>query len=380
MKKVLIVDDEASFLLSLKDVLKVHRDKFEIITAENGSVAVELLRDIRFDLLVTDLRMPEMNGFELLAWVSRHMPQLPVIAMSAFGTPEIEARLRKMDTIQFIEKPVDLPVLEKAIFNGLKAGGKSFIRGITLATFLQLINVEKKNCTLKIASSPSPAYLFVADGELIDAEYANMKGLEAALEVVSWCDAEIEMDGICRRQNDVVNMPLSHLLIEAFRIKDEAAEELKRDGAKVPDDNDNAEAKAVAENSDSPQQQSVTSPIGEKAGSSTPLINELKELPGVVGICLYDLNSGIKTSSLPSSFREDRLELIGSHLAKIYATGATTFDNFSDLSLHFDESVIVVRTVTADTLCFVVCDPAYNLNVLLNLMQKEIGDHSGREG
>lgn len=228
MKKVLIVDDEASFLLSLKDVLMVHREKFEILTAENGSVAVDLLRDTSVDLLVTDLRMPEMNGFELLAWVSRHQPQLPVIAMSAFGTPEIEARLKKMDTLQFIEKPVDLPVLEKAIFNGLKAGGKSFIRGISLATFLQLMNVEKKNCTLKIATPQGAAYLFVANGELIDAEFAKLKGLDAALEIVSWSDAEIEMDGICRRQDDVIKMPLSHLLIEAFRIKDEAAEEIKK--------------------------------------------------------------------------------------------------------------------------------------------------------
>lgn len=228
MKKVLIVDDETSFLLSLKDLLKVHRGKFEILTAENGSVAVDLLRDTSVDLLVTDLRMPEMNGFELLAWVSRHQPQLPVIAMSAFGTPEIEARLRKLDTLQFIEKPVDLPVLEKAIFNGLNAGGKSFIRGITLATFLQLMNVEKKDCTLRIAAPQGAAYLFVANGELIDAEFAKLKGLDAALEIVSWGDAEIEMDGICRRQDDVIKMSLSHLLIEAFRIKDEASEEIKK--------------------------------------------------------------------------------------------------------------------------------------------------------
>lgn len=237
MKMVLIVDDEASFLLSLQDVLKVHQDKFKILTAENGEAAVKILRDTTVDLLVTDLRMPEMNGFELLAWASRHQPQLPVVAMSAFGTPEIEARLKKMDTLQFIEKPVDLPILEKAIFNGLKAGGKSYIRGITLATFLQLMNVEKKNCTLKIAAPKGPAYLYVANGELIDAEYNNLKGLEAALEIVSWDDAEIEMDGICRRQDDVVKMPLGHLLIEAFRIKDEAAEEVKRSeaaGSSVP--------------------------------------------------------------------------------------------------------------------------------------------------
>ncbi|MCW8892056.1 MAG: response regulator [Deltaproteobacteria bacterium] len=224
MKKILIVDDEKSFLLSLKDGLSSHKDKFQVLTAENGREAVDVLRSLAVDLLVTDLKLPEMNGFELLAWVSRHQPQLPVIVMSAFGTPEIEARLAKMDTLQFLEKPLDLEMLEEGIFNGLNAGGKRFIRGITLATFLQLMKVEKKNCTLKVTASGQPAYLYIRRGELIDAEVGELGGMSAALEIVSWNDAEIEMDGVCRRQDDVINMPMEHLLIDAFKRKDEAAE------------------------------------------------------------------------------------------------------------------------------------------------------------
>lgn len=224
MKKILIVDDEKSFLLSLKDGLSVHSNKFQVLTAENGREAVDVLRSLPIDLLVTDLKLPEMNGFELLAWTSRHQPQLPVIVMSAFGTPEIEARLAKMDTLQFLDKPLDIHMLEEGIFNGLNAGGKSFIRGITLATFLQLMKVEKKNCTLKVTTSGQLAYLYVRRGELIDAELGSLVGQEAALEIVSWTDAEIEMDGICRRQDDVINLPMEHLLFEAFKRKDEAAE------------------------------------------------------------------------------------------------------------------------------------------------------------
>ncbi|MDX2480884.1 MAG: response regulator [Desulfuromusa sp.] len=224
MKRILIVDDEKSFLLSLKDGLSTHSNKFQILTAENGREAVDVLRTLPVDLLVTDLKMPEMNGFELLAWTSRHQPQLPVIVMSAFGTPEIETRLAKLDTLQFLEKPLDIQMLEEAIFNGLNTGGKSFIRGITLATFLQLMKVEKKNCTLKVSKSEQSAYLYVRRGELIDAKFGDLAGLEAALEVVGWNDAEIEMDGICRRHEDVVNLPMEHLLIEAFKRKDEAAE------------------------------------------------------------------------------------------------------------------------------------------------------------
>lgn len=233
MKKILIVDDEKSFLLSLRDGLSVHKDKFQIVTAENGREAVEVLRSTSIDLLVTDLKLPVMNGFELLAWTSRHQPQLPVIVMSAFGTPEIEARLAKMDTLQFLDKPLDIQMLEEGIFNGLNAGGKSFIRGISLATFLQLMKVEKKNCTLKVSNSKRSAYLYVSRGELIDAEMGDQSGLAVALEVVGWSDAEIEMDGICRRQKDVIQLPMEHLLIEAFKRKDEAAELGKTDSEDV---------------------------------------------------------------------------------------------------------------------------------------------------
>lgn len=229
MKKILIVDDEKSFLLSLKDGLKKHQGKFQVLLAENGSEAVNLLRTTAIDLLVTDLKMPEMNGFELLAWVSRHQPQLPVIVMSAFGTPEIEARLEKMDTLQFLEKPLDLAMLEEGILNGLNVGGKSFIRGITLATFLQLMKAENKNCTLKVTAGERQAFLFVNRGEVIDAEYNDLSGLDAALEVVCWNDAEIEMDGICRRHEDIIDMKMEHLLIEAFKRRDEESEILQAD-------------------------------------------------------------------------------------------------------------------------------------------------------
>jgi len=269
VKKILIVDDEKSFLLSLTDGLSVHSDKFQILTAENGREAVKVLRSVPVDLLVTDLKLPEMNGFELLAWTSRHQPQLPVIVMSAFGTPEIEARLAKLDTLQFLEKPLDIQMLEEGIFSGLNAGGKSFIRGITLATFLQLMKVEKKNCTLKIFSSDQSAYLYVRRGEVIDAELDELVGLEAALEIVGWSDAEIEMDGICRRQDDVINLPMEHLLIEAFKRKDEAAE-LGRTGFVDVDNGVNDFLDGLSEG-----KKPVEAPVDETLKQMTEVLNKL---------------------------------------------------------------------------------------------------------
>lgn len=221
MKRVLIVDDEKSFLLSLKDGLSPHADKFQVLTAENGREAVAVMRALPIDLLVTDLKMPEMDGFELLAWVSRNQAHLPVIVLTAFGTPEIEARLAKMNTLQYLEKPIDLPMLQEGIFNGLDARDKSYIRGITLPTFLQLMCIEQKTCTLKVTSNSRIGYLYIRRGELLDADFDQLTGEPAALEIVGWENTEIEMDGICRRQQGSIKLSMEHILIEAFRLKDE---------------------------------------------------------------------------------------------------------------------------------------------------------------
>ena len=221
MKKVLIVDDEKSFLLSLKDGLKQQGDKFQVLTAENGREAISVLRALPIDLLVTDLKMPQMDGFELLAWVSRNQAPLPVIVMTAFGTPEIEARLAKIGTLQYLEKPIDLQMLQEGIFSGLNTKDKSYIRGITLPTFLQLMNLEQKTCTLKVMSRGRIGYLYIRRGELLDAECEGLTGEAAALNVVAWENAEIEMDSICRRQQGTIKLSLEHILIEAFRLKDE---------------------------------------------------------------------------------------------------------------------------------------------------------------
>ncbi|MFO7811816.1 MAG: hypothetical protein R6V21_02520 [Pelovirga sp.] len=113
------------------------------------------------------------------------------------------------------------------------------------------------------------------------------------------------------------------------------------------------------------------------------VIEELKMIPGVLGACFVQADIGVTAANLPAVFKKERLELIGNSLAKIYAAGATSLDEFSCLSLHFDESIVVARALGADTFCFVICDPAYNLNPLimsLDLLQEEIGEHSGREG
>jgi len=222
MKCILLVDDERTFLLSLKDGLIASGSGFNVVLAGNGREAVQILKTQPIDLLVTDLKMPEVDGFQLLAFVSRHFPHLPVIVMTAFGTPEIEERLARMNALHYLEKPLDFDALAQTIDSALATGSRSYIRGITLATFLQLIHLEQKTCSLKIRSGEKTGHLFLRQGELLDAVTDELQGNAAALDIIAWDDAEIEMDNICRRVAKEIDLPLELLLMEAFRIKDEA--------------------------------------------------------------------------------------------------------------------------------------------------------------
>ena len=221
MKRILIVDDEQAFLLSLRDGLASRSAGFEIVLAGNGREAAEILHRDAIDLLVTDLKLPVMDGFKLLAWVSRFRPRLPVIVMTAFGTPEIESRLSRMNSLIYLEKPLDFEVLASSIDQALATGSRSYIRGITLATFLQLISMEKKTCSLKVSTGERTGYLFLRQGRLVDAECGAATGEAAALDIVAWDNTEIEMDGICRARQERIATSLEHLLMEAHRLRDE---------------------------------------------------------------------------------------------------------------------------------------------------------------
>ncbi len=116
MKDVLLVDDEIPFLHSLVEGLNmVYAGNLNIITAENGRKAMEILKTVMFDLVITDLKMPVMDGFELLEYLQKNYPKTRVIVMSMLDGPEIQQRLRRLGVSQFLEKPLDFRAIANKI-------------------------------------------------------------------------------------------------------------------------------------------------------------------------------------------------------------------------------------------------------------------------
>ncbi len=117
--EVLIVDDEEPFVLSLADGLSMYKKYFNVRTAPNGAEAVKILKLSPVDLVITDLSMPKMDGFELLAYMNRNYPKIPVILMTAYGTPKIEEIVSNMGIFRYLEKPLDINAVADNIVDAL---------------------------------------------------------------------------------------------------------------------------------------------------------------------------------------------------------------------------------------------------------------------
>ena len=100
--RVLIVDDERSMRELLSIVLK--RDGYEVVTAEDGAAAVELLKRQRFDILITDIRMPQMNGVDLLREAKRIAPDLVSIIMTAFASTDTAVEALRLGAADYVHK------------------------------------------------------------------------------------------------------------------------------------------------------------------------------------------------------------------------------------------------------------------------------------
>ncbi len=115
-KNILLVDDQQHFLTILATELGDSSNNFRILTAENGVRALEILESAEVDLVVTDLKMPVLNGYDLISHMKKKYPSIPVIVISSFLYPDSETRLRTLGVTRYIDKnSLSLSALEKMI-------------------------------------------------------------------------------------------------------------------------------------------------------------------------------------------------------------------------------------------------------------------------
>ena len=117
---VLIIDDDPQLRISFEKLLL--QEGYDVVSASSGETGLEVVRDQTPDLVITDIRLPGMNGLEAFKAVREMQPKLPVIVMTAYGTTEMAIEATKLGAFDYVLKPFEVPEMLELIRQALETG------------------------------------------------------------------------------------------------------------------------------------------------------------------------------------------------------------------------------------------------------------------
>jgi two-component system response regulator PilR (NtrC family) len=159
---VLVVDDEPDLLELVS--LTLSRMNLKTRTAADLESARRLLRSERFDLCLTDMRLPDGDGLDLVGWIQEHRASLPVAVITAHGNVESAVRALKLGAFDFVSKPLDLGVLRKLVGSAIKLGTPpgeetvATLRGPRLLGSSQVME-QLREMIARVARSQAPVHI-----------------------------------------------------------------------------------------------------------------------------------------------------------------------------------------------------------------------------
>src|SRR6188768_1370957 len=163
---ILVVDDEPD----LVELVTLTLSRMQLATASAGDVAgaKKLLKSQHFDLCLTDMRLPDGDGLDLLEWMGTHTPGVPCAVITAHGNVESAVRALKLGAFDFVSKPLDLGVLRRIVSTALKLS-PNVDTHMSTRTGTQLIGhapaMERlREMILRVSRSQAPVHIYGESG------------------------------------------------------------------------------------------------------------------------------------------------------------------------------------------------------------------------
>jgi CheY-like chemotaxis protein/Tfp pilus assembly protein PilZ len=221
MKNILVVDNDPIMLHTFVGLLKSQGSFLQILSATNVQTALEALSREEVHILITGMHMSEMDAFDLLSLLGAKYPQTRVIVMTNNASSMLRTKIKQMASVIHFDQALDISMLTKRIFTELQIDYGGQVRGITLSSFLQMLELERRSCTLQITAKGKTGTIFILDGKPAAARMGLLTGKSAALHILTWENVLIDIDYAPREAQREIATPLMNLLLESGRIVDE---------------------------------------------------------------------------------------------------------------------------------------------------------------
>jgi CheY-like chemotaxis protein len=214
--RVLLIDDSAASLVQIQSALTTFPQPLRMQMASNGQEAISLLQADGADLVITDLEMPYGDGFSVLSFIKRSGKNVPVIVVTGLAPHDYSTRLDPFGSVVVLAKPVDKTVLGREVTTLLEEAGAGRLRGVTLPGFLQLIEMERKSCAIRVRAHNFMGRLHFRSGELVNAYTLDdgVEGEAAAKRLLAVESADIEIERSYHNHKRLIERPLQALLLE----------------------------------------------------------------------------------------------------------------------------------------------------------------------
>src|ERR1035438_3899843 len=197
--KILLVDDEPDLLDMYKQILKQLPSQPTIDTAASGARAFAMLEAEPYRLLICDLKMPKVDGLQVLSIVRRKYPSLRTVVLTGMMDEQFRSRAYALGVDLFWIKPgteqetkIFLECLESLLGSETETGFRG-VQSKSLVDIIQLECISQSSSVLRITNGPLSGKIWIQDGEIIDAEADDLRNEAAFHKILSWKAGNFEM-------------------------------------------------------------------------------------------------------------------------------------------------------------------------------------------
>jgi len=218
-----MVDDEEDLLWSVSKHFARERPAVDFKICSQPTEALDLLRQEKVDVLITDFQMPLLNGIELMVEAQKIRPDLSVIFITAFGSTQMRSEIDRRGAFSFIEKPFAPRALIDEVDLALQSNRGGFTGSLKLGfvDLVQLYSSTRTTGCLTVRLGRQAGRVWLKDGQMVHAEHETTTGAQAVYDLIAWKGGNFDMQDGAQAPTQSIRESTAMILLEGLRLRDE---------------------------------------------------------------------------------------------------------------------------------------------------------------